>query len=73
MTKYSKADWALFMRQLFQSLIVLGVMATDIHWGWTDNHYLAALIGGLTAWGATAIADQLAKFWRSQRRGGPSC
>ncbi|MEH2513938.1 hypothetical protein V1291_005292 [Nitrobacteraceae bacterium AZCC 1564] len=72
MTNTQKFDWALLRRQLFQSLIFLAVMMASIEWPWTDNHYLASLVALLTMWGATALADLLANFWRSNRHGGPS-
>ena len=31
---------------LFKSLIVFAVVASNIHWHWTPNRYLAAIIGG---------------------------
>ena len=65
MAKYSKADWLLFLRHLFQCVIFLAVMMASIQWPWTDNHYLASLIALLIVWAATALADLLASLWRS--------
>jgi len=38
---------------LFQSLIIFAVMASNIHWHWTPNGYLAGLLACLLAYGAT--------------------
>jgi hypothetical protein len=34
---------------LFQSTIIFAVMASNIHWHWTPNGYLAGLIGAREA------------------------
>jgi hypothetical protein len=34
---------------LFQSLIIFAVIASNIHWQWTPNGYLAALLGWIAA------------------------
>lgn len=41
--------------KLFQLLIVAGVAASNIHWQWTPNLYLPALIGIAAAYLATKI------------------
>ena len=51
---------------LFQSTIIFAVMASNIHWHWTPNGYLASLIGVGLAYALTAALDGL---WRlAQRR-----
>jgi hypothetical protein len=52
---------------LFQSLIVFAVMASNIHWQWTPNGYLASLIGIGLALAATAGVNQLL-LWARQKR-----
>jgi hypothetical protein len=39
---------------LFQSLIIFAVVASNIHWQWTPNGYLASLIGVGLAYGLSA-------------------
>ena len=40
---------------IFQSSVIFAVMASNIHWHWTPNPYLAGLIGGVLAYGATLL------------------
>jgi mannitol-specific phosphotransferase system IIBC component len=40
---------------LFQSTIIFAVMASNIHWHWTPNGYLAGLIGAVLAYGVTVL------------------
>ena len=50
---------------LFQSLIIFAVVASNIHWQWTPNGYLAGSIGvGL----AYALSLGLGGLWRRSRR-----
>jgi hypothetical protein len=39
---------------LFQSLIMFAVLASNIHWQWTPNGYVAGSIAGGVALAATA-------------------
>jgi ABC-type transport system involved in cytochrome c biogenesis permease subunit len=50
---------------LFQALIIFAVVASNIHWQWTPNGYLAGLIGVVLAYGLTAALSEL---WRRSRR-----
>lgn len=34
---------------LFQSLIMFAVVASNIHWHWTPNGYLAGILGWIAA------------------------
>jgi hypothetical protein len=43
------------MWHLFQGLIIVAVVATNIHWHWTPNGYLAPGIAGATAFELTAL------------------
>lgn len=56
---------------LFQGSIVFAVVASNIHWQWTPNGYLASAIGMGVAFGVTAalawIWDSSAAF-RSRRQ-----
>jgi hypothetical protein len=47
---------------LLQSLIIFAVCASNIHWQWTPNGYLAGLIGVGLAYGVTALLS--ARPWR---------
>jgi hypothetical protein len=55
---------------LFQGLIIFAVMASNIHWQWTPNGYLAGLIGVGLAYGATHLLTQY-RISRDKRRQEP--
>jgi hypothetical protein len=54
------------MWYLLQGLIVFAVMASNIHWQWTPNGYLAAVIGGGLAFLSTEIINEL-RAWQQKR------
>lgn len=56
------------MWTLFQSLIVIAVMFSSIHWQWTPNNYLAGLIAVGTAAGATVLISRLIDLHRHGRQ-----
>jgi len=43
------------MWYLLQSSIIFAVVASNIHWQWTPNGYLAGLIGIVLAYGLTLL------------------
>jgi hypothetical protein len=43
---------------VFQSLIIFAVVASNIHWHWTPNGYLAAILGAGLAWLLTRLCAQ---------------
>lgn len=45
---------------IFQSSIIFAVLASNIHWKWTPNGYLAGLIGVGLAYGLTRLIG----LWR---------
>jgi hypothetical protein len=45
---------------LLQSAIIFAVLASNIHWQWTPNGYLAALIGIGIAFAATSAVNWIA-------------
>lgn len=51
---------------LLQGLIVFAAMASNIHWQWTPNGYLASLIGVGLALLATVAVNQLLLWTRKQ-------
>jgi hypothetical protein len=51
---------------LLQSLIVFAVVASNIHWQWTPNGYLASLIGVGAAFFVTMGVNQLLLWARKQ-------
>jgi len=53
---------------LLQSLIVFAVMASNIFWHWTENVYLAAMIGIVAALLATVAFAKIFKRVLSFRR-----
>jgi uncharacterized membrane protein len=55
------------MWYLFQGLIVFAVVASNIHWQWTPNGYLAAGLGAGIAFLVTAIVNDL-RTMRLERR-----
>jgi hypothetical protein len=46
---------------LLQSSIIFAVVASNIHWHWTPNGYLAAMIGIGLAWLVTLCGPRLWK------------
>jgi hypothetical protein len=44
---------------LIQSAIIFAVVASNIHWHWTPNGYLAALAGAVLAYGVTVFLSYL--------------
>jgi len=42
---------------IIQGLIVFAVVASNIHWQWTPNVYIPALLGGGLAYGLTRLAQ----------------
>ena len=40
---------------IIQSTIIFAVIASNIHWHWTPNPYLAGLIGAGLAYGVTRL------------------
>jgi len=53
---------------LLQGSIIFAVVASNIHWQWTPNEYLASLIGIGLAVAATAGVNQLLLWARQKRR-----
>lgn len=51
---------------LLQSLIVFAVMASNIHWQWTPNAFLATLLGGIAALLVTVAVNGL-RAWQTQQ------
>jgi hypothetical protein len=54
------------MWYLFQGSIIFAVIASNIHWQWTPNGYIPALLGGGLAYGLTALLTQY-RVRRNQR------
>jgi hypothetical protein len=52
---------------LLQSSIIFAVMASNIHWHWTPNGYLAGLIGVGLAYGATLVLSYLGSLFPFNR------
>lgn len=58
--------------KLFQLVIIGLVIASNIHWQWTPNPYLAAIIGVGFSFGATSLllwCVDWRRNARSRRRG----
>ena len=51
--------------RFLQLLIVFGVLASNVHWKWTPNGYLAAIVAGLAVWITTVLPVSL---WRKLLR-----
>ena len=49
---------------LLQSSIIFAVVASNIHWHWTPNGYLAAMIGIGLAWLITLCAGTASEIRR---------
>lgn len=58
------------MMYLIQSLVIFAVMASNIHWHWTPNGYLAGILGWIAALlltvGLNGLGDLLRR-WRLSR------
>jgi hypothetical protein len=52
---------------LLQSLIIFAVVASNIHWQWTPNGYLASGAGVLLAWFLTVLINEL-RQWLAKAR-----
>jgi hypothetical protein len=55
------------MWMLLQSTVAFAVMASNIHWGWTPNGYLASLVAAGAAYGATVAINELLIICRRKR------
>lgn len=44
---------------LLQGSIIFAVIASNIHWKWTPNGYVAGLLGAVLAYVATALLSEL--------------
>ena len=53
---------------VFQSLVIFAVVASNLHWHWTPNGYLAGLIGAVLAYGFTVLLSGLGDLLRRHRR-----
>lgn len=59
---------------LLQGVIFMAVVASNIHWGWTDNGYVAVLIGAVCAYVVSALALKLIDAkWRGLLGVGQQC
>jgi hypothetical protein len=52
---------------LIQALIVFAIVGSNIHWQWTPNHYLPAIIGFVLALCVTGVSNEL-RDWARQKR-----
>jgi hypothetical protein len=50
----------------FQLAIIFAVIASNIHWQWTPNGYVAGLSGLVTAFLATVALSTILKLWRGE-------
>jgi hypothetical protein len=57
------------MWKLFQTTIAALVMASNVHWRWTSNPILAAMVGAMFAWFATNLLTAGLERWDRRRRG----
>jgi hypothetical protein len=53
------------MWKLFQLLIALAVLFSDVHWRWSNNGYATGLLAGFAAYAATCLIYSL-RNWRSE-------
>lgn len=57
---------------LLQSLVIFAVMASNIHWHWTPNGYLAGILGWIAALLLTVGLNGLGDLLRRRRTIGRS-
>jgi hypothetical protein len=50
---------------LLQASVIFAVCASNIHWHWTPNGYLASMLGGIAALLATVAVNGLLA-WRQR-------
>ena len=55
---------------VLQGLIIFAVVASNIHWHWTPNGYLASLIGVGLAYALTVGLNELWRLAESRLRKG---
>lgn len=55
------------MAYLFQSLVIFTVVASNIHWQWTPNGYLAAGLGLALAYALTRMALVISGWHKRER------
>jgi len=53
---------------LLQSLVIFAVVGTNIHWHWTENIYLPAILGFVAALLLTVGPNGLLDLLRRQKR-----
>ena len=51
---------------LLQCVVIFAVMAANVHYGWTPNPYLAALLAIGAAWIITSSAVRDRALWLSR-------
>jgi hypothetical protein len=56
---------------LVQSSIFCLVVGSNIHWGWTPNAYVAAVLGAVAALCVTGVANEIGDIVRRWRRRPP--
>jgi hypothetical protein len=56
---------------LLQGLIMFAVIASNIHWHWTPNGYLAGILGWIAALLLTVGLNSLGDFLRGRNRSAP--
>jgi hypothetical protein len=59
------------MWRFFQCLAMFLVIASNIHWQWTDSPQVAAIAGGAAAYASTMLLHWLGltpRSWRRRRR-----
>jgi hypothetical protein len=60
------------MWKLFQGAIIFAVGASNIHWHWTPNLYLAVMVGVCWAWIATELINDIQiEIWKWKARRPP--
>jgi hypothetical protein len=52
---------------IFQSLVIFAVVASNIHWHWTPNGYLAGILGWIAALLVTVGLNGLGDLLRRHR------
>jgi hypothetical protein len=62
-TSWDKAR-RLMVAYFFQSIIIFAVVASNIHWQWTPNGYLAVGLGVAVAYALTQLAVTIASWCR---------
>jgi hypothetical protein len=57
------------MWYLLQGSIIFAIVASNIHWQWTPNHYVPAVLGIAAAAVISGMVQSFLEWWRGAKEG----